>query len=288
MIAIIDLSKQVPCDPTTIRKWIKNHKIELGKIKATNGKIVQSLSDNDAREFVKYWKDITTLPKGMITIPDIAKENKVDRKTVRLWTERNNVPLVELRSSSGPPTQTIKIKDAERFHKENNTPNCIPVPVILKEHNTNWRVIKKWAKKNGCSFYRNKSENGGRNNFSLNTDDYKELQKYLMEVKSDGFFYMIQLVPELEPNRIKLGFSKSIKNRLMQHRCTCPNAKLIKKWKCKKNDESFVMRKIANKGCKRIYTNIDNKKTITEVFDCEDYNQVTNRLDEIFDRSEEI
>ena len=37
-------------------------------------------------------------------------------------------------------------------------------------------------------------------------------------VTEAGFFYVIQLVPELDPHRIKLGFAIDINERLSQHR----------------------------------------------------------------------
>ena len=37
-----------------------------------------------------------------------------------------------------------------------------------------------------------------------------------------GFFYLIQLIPELDPKRIKLGFADNVSNRLSQHRTSAP------------------------------------------------------------------
>ncbi len=39
-----------------------------------------------------------------------------------------------------------------------------------------------------------------------------------------GVFYIIQLVPELEPGRIKLGFAADIQDRLAQHRTASATA----------------------------------------------------------------
>lgn len=281
MIAITDLAKQIPCNHKTIVNWAKRNKLSLKKSKALSGKVAQSLSKENSDKFIEYWRKSTTLPEGMITIPDVAKKYKVDRKTIRLWVDKNNIYTRELRRASGPPTKIMNVKDVETFGESYNTPNCVPVSKILQEYNTDWRVIKRWAKKNECKFYETKSEKGGRNNYSVKKEDYTKLSKYLIEIKDDGFFYMIQLIPEIDPNRIKLGFSKCLSNRILQHKCTCPNAKIIKKWKCKKDNEVPVINEVSKNNCNRLYTDINNKKTITEVFDCEDYRLIKDKLDEL-------
>ena len=281
MITILDLAKKCSCDPATIRKWIKKYKVETQKVKASNGKTVQAISKACSEKFASYWEEITTLPDDMVTIPDVAKRNNVDRKTVRLWTERNNVELRLLRSSVGPPTKAMSLKDGEKFFQEYNTPQCIPILDILKEYNTDWRVIKRWAKNNNCEFVKTFSNHGGRTKYSISKEDAKRLEKYLMDMKSDGFFYLIQPIPEFNLNRIKLGFTKKPSRRLKEHKTVCPNAKLVKKWKCKKDDETSVIKRATSEGCTQIYTEINNRKTATEVFDCENYQIVLERLERI-------
>jgi hypothetical protein len=50
-----------------------------------------------------------------------------------------------------------------------------------------------------------------------------------------GYFYIIQLVPEAIPNRVKLGFADSVERRLADHRTSAPTAKLLKTWPCKRS-----------------------------------------------------
>jgi len=52
-----------------------------------------------------------------------------------------------------------------------------------------------------------------------------------------GFFYIIQLEPEHDPGRLKLGFSISVTERLRQHRCSAPFATVIKTWPCRRTWE---------------------------------------------------
>ena len=43
-----------------------------------------------------------------------------------------------------------------------------------------------------------------------------------------GFFYLIQLIPEALPNRVKIGFADNVERRLNEHRTAAPTAKLLK------------------------------------------------------------
>ena len=56
-----------------------------------------------------------------------------------------------------------------------------------------------------------------------------------------GIFYVVQLVPELDAQRIKFGFSSRIKARLAGLRITCPNAQLLKSWPCRRSWESTAI-----------------------------------------------
>ena len=49
-----------------------------------------------------------------------------------------------------------------------------------------------------------------------------------------GFFYAIQLVPELSPGRVKLGFADGVELRLAQHRTSAPTARLLRSWPCRR------------------------------------------------------
>lgn len=43
-----------------------------------------------------------------------------------------------------------------------------------------------------------------------------------------GFFYIIQLIPEVLPNRVKIGYTDNLDVRLKEHQTAAPTAKLIK------------------------------------------------------------
>lgn len=76
-----------------------------------------------------------------------------------------------------------------------------------------------------------------------------------------GFFYVIQIVPDLDPNRVKLGYARNVGQRLQQHRTTSPTAKLVEHWPCKATWEQEAIDCITFLcGCKLVGG---------EVYDCD-------------------
>jgi hypothetical protein len=67
-----------------------------------------------------------------------------------------------------------------------------------------------------------------------------------------GWFYIVQLVPELSPVRVKVGYADDFSERLKQHRTAAPTARLLKKWRCKRSWESAARDSITREGCKSL------------------------------------
>lgn len=88
-----------------------------------------------------------------------------------------------------------------------------------------------------------------------------------------GVFYVIQLVPELDPKRIKLGFANDLNDRLAQHRTAAPTAKVLKSWPCKRSWEATVMDCLSSATCRHI---------LNEVFECDNLDDLTEKGDELF------
>ena len=61
-----------------------------------------------------------------------------------------------------------------------------------------------------------------------------------------GLFYIVCLVPDLDPRRVKLGFTQDMSARLATHRCSAPTAELVKAWPCKRQWESTAMEAVAH------------------------------------------
>ena len=59
-----------------------------------------------------------------------------------------------------------------------------------------------------------------------------------LEPKGDkGYFYIVELIPEHTPFRIKMGRTTNLRKRLSELRVTCPKAVLLHWWHCEKLDE---------------------------------------------------
>jgi len=97
-------------------------------------------------------------------------------------------------------------------------------------------------------------------------------QSKAVEIET-GVFYVIQLVPELDPRRVKLGFAIDLNDRLVQHRTAAPTAKVLKSWACKRSWEATVMDCLASRDCRHI---------LNEVFECENLESLVNRGDDLF------
>lgn len=67
-----------------------------------------------------------------------------------------------------------------------------------------------------------------------------------------GYFYVIQLVPEENPNRIKIGYTDNLDQRLADHRTTNPTLTLVKSWPCKRAWEQAATAGVTREGCQRI------------------------------------
>ena len=71
-----------------------------------------------------------------------------------------------------------------------------------------------------------------------------------------GFFYIIQLVPEALPNRVKLGFADNVERRLTEHRTAAPTAQLLRAWPCKRSWDYAVMDSVTRTGCQLVLNEV--------------------------------
>ena len=93
-------------------------------------------------------------------------------------------------------------------------------------------------------------------------------------VNGHGEFYIIQVTPDDNPKRVKLGHASDVENRLRAHRTVAPTAVIIKSWPCKKTWEIAAIASISRTGCKALSN---------EVFDCDDLGALVKRADDFFD-----
>ncbi|MEW6252455.1 MAG: hypothetical protein AB1716_17590 [Planctomycetota bacterium] len=88
-----------------------------------------------------------------------------------------------------------------------------------------------------------------------------------------GVFYVVQLVPDLDPLRLKLGFAADMNERLSQHRTAAPTATCVRIWPCRRSWELAAIDCITRVGCRLI---------INEVYEADDVDAAVRRGDEFF------
>jgi len=71
-----------------------------------------------------------------------------------------------------------------------------------------------------------------------------------------GYFYIIQLVPELIPNRVKIGYTDNLEQRLRDHQTSAPTARYVKYWECKRSWDQSVMDSITRSDCQLVMNEV--------------------------------
>ena len=87
-----------------------------------------------------------------------------------------------------------------------------------------------------------------------------------------GVFYIVQLEPDHDPGRYKVGFASNMAERLRSHRCSAPFAIVLKTWPCRLMWERTAI-DCACDGCERLHT---------EVFRIDSIDKVIKKCDEFF------
>ncbi len=93
------------------------------------------------------------------------------------------------------------------------------------------------------------SYEGRRGPVSPKAEDTAKYDRY-------GSFYIIQLVPEALPNRVKIGYADNVDQRLNEHRTAAPTARLLKAWPCKRSWDYAAMDSITREGCKLVLNEV--------------------------------
>jgi len=106
--------------------------------------------------------------------------------------------------------------------------------------------------------------------------ELRESQGFITTVPisdGDGSFYVAQIVPDLDPSRIKLGFARDADARLRAHKTSAPTARLLKVWPCKRVWERAAIDCAASHSCAPISN---------EVFSCQDLESLLGACDDFF------
>jgi len=80
----------------------------------------------------------------------------------------------------------------------------------------------------------------------------------------EGRFYLIQLEPEHDPGRFKVGFTTDLDGRLRHHRCSAPFAQYKKHWPCRRTWERAAM-DCMTAGLEQLHTEVFRGPSLDEV-----------------------
>jgi hypothetical protein len=104
---------------------------------------------------------------------------------------------------------------------------------------------------------------------------YKRVKEYFSAIQNEpsetfvdsnikGVFYLIQLEPEHDPGRFKLGFATNIEERMRSHKTAAPFSKVLKTWPCKLLWEKTAIN-CATQGCEQLHTEVFRSESVKEV-----------------------
>jgi hypothetical protein len=131
---------------------------------------------------------------------------------------------------------------------------------------------RRYVLKLGYSFHKRRTpDSGGQITHCVTAAEANEIcsqrkaqgfqESSMIPVSDFGVFYVIQLVPELDPRRLKLGFAESLDQRVLQHQTAAPTARVLRAWPCKRSWEPTTRDALTRVGCRLI---------LNEVFECDE------------------
>jgi hypothetical protein len=79
-----------------------------------------------------------------------------------------------------------------------------------------------------------------------------------------GLFYLIQLEPDHDPFRFKVGFTAYMPERLRHLKCSAPFATILGTWTCKLLWEKTAI-ECVTAGCEQVHTEVFRSKSLEEI-----------------------
>ncbi len=79
-----------------------------------------------------------------------------------------------------------------------------------------------------------------------------------------GVFYLIQLEPDHDKGRFKVGFTTDLDGRVRKHRCSAPLLQCVKSWPCRMAWERTVIDCITD-GCDQLHTEVFRAISIDDI-----------------------
>ncbi|MCZ6655315.1 MAG: hypothetical protein O7D91_20095 [Planctomycetota bacterium] len=94
-----------------------------------------------------------------------------------------------------------------------------------------------------------------------------------------GVFYLVQLEPEHDPNRFKVGFAGNMPERLRALCCSAPFVKVVKTWPCKRRWEKTAI-DFVTWDCNQLHTEVFRHDLLDDVIaKCEEFFRISPPVD---------
>lgn len=162
--------------------------------------------------------------------------------------------------------------------------DLIAVRDIAAEHGKLKQTVFKVLKRLGIESTKQRASSGKNQLVAYITqDEYQRLSAELLVINNgtdtedgavegtegctpveEGVFYLVQLEPELDPGRFKVGFAASLPERLRHLRCSAPFAAVLKSWPCRRLWEKTAI-DCVSVGCERLHTEVFRAASLDEV-----------------------
>ncbi|WKN41846.1 hypothetical protein [Tunicatimonas pelagia] len=172
--------------------------------------------------------------------------------------------------------------------------NHISVIDASERIGVNKQTLFKWIKKLGLETTKSKNSSyKGQAISYVEIGDFEKLFEYKQQNEQNytqtqnsskidhGVFYLVQLEPEFDPGRFKLGFATNIAERLRSHKCSAPFAKIIETWPAHTLWERTAIDSVT-RGCEKLYTEVFRTDNIEKIkIRCNEFFALMPNLDKI-------
>lgn len=131
---------------------------------------------------------------------------------------------------------------------EQSPPEFVTLGALSAELSMDKSALRRWVIDQGVTWHKRRIMGSGGNALQAAIFHHEaELIRHLrrdagytsdgraasVALPSVGVFYVIAIVPELNPGRLKFGFTDSLQNRLANHRTIAPTLQVLCTWPCR-------------------------------------------------------
>ena len=159
--------------------------------------------------------------------------------------------------------------------------DLIAVRDVAAQHGKRKQTVFKILKRLGIGTTKQRSSTGKNQLIAYITQDqFKLVRAELVAIAGDdsdddsldrielpvdqGVFYLIQLEPQFDPGRFKVGFATSLPERLRHLRCSAPFATVLRSWPCQRLWEKTAI-DCVSAGCERLHTEVFRAASLDEI-----------------------